>query len=494
MRQRKLNRLMKQLKINKKSIFNYAAQIIILLVVIKYFYDMINPIIKVAQYSHPTMDDYWMTTYVHEQWQQNHSILGFIAAALKYTIGIYKTWDGNFLSMFITSMSPNVFGDYAYPFTFYFMFVTFCIGSLTAMYAILYKRFRMPIINCVSMTLMFVAFFMNYLVDAGEALYWWPGVANYTFFFAMFMFAHAIFALYWESHKKVFLVIAGIFMFLVGLGNPFTSLVSACLCAYEVAFTIYEKKTAKTFNWIPFVCAVAGLIIVIAAPGNQNRMPVGHLSVFETIKASFVEGAIMMRAITKPSMYFYYAMTAVISFWSFYGCSDKNERSFKLPLLVSVLLICLCYASFSPTKYTQSAYYGRVLDTNFFVMMSMFTIVIMYLCAWLALWIKSRFNRDIVNYIVGFIALCTVVFSVRTLKKPYYLNSSVASMAAGALQFGTVQEFGRILDERYEELTNSPYWDVYITRTPYVPMFYHDDDSSRQAIADYYRKNVIIRE
>ena len=92
-----LHRLMEQLKNNKKSVFNHAAQIIILLVVIKYFYDMINPIIKVAQYSHPTMDDYWMTTYVHEQWLENHSVLGFIAAAFRYAIGIYKTWDGNFL-------------------------------------------------------------------------------------------------------------------------------------------------------------------------------------------------------------------------------------------------------------------------------------------------------------------------------------------------------------------------------------------------------------
>ena len=129
-----LHRLMEQLKNNKKSVFNHAAQIIILLVVIKYFYDMINPIIKVAQYSHPTMDDYWMTTYVHEQWLENHSVLGFIAAAFRYAIGIYKTWDGNFLSMFITSMSPAVFGDYAYSFTFYFMFVTFCIGSLAGEY------------------------------------------------------------------------------------------------------------------------------------------------------------------------------------------------------------------------------------------------------------------------------------------------------------------------------------------------------------------------
>ena len=124
----------------------------------------------------------------------------------------------------------------------------------------------------------------------------------------------------------------------------------------------------------------------------------------------------------------------------------------------------------------------------------MFTIIIMYLCAWVALWLKEKFNKAAVNYAVGFIAVCTVILSVKTLKKPNYLNTSAAFMAAVALKFGTVQEYERILYERYEELANSHYWDIYITRAPYVPMFYHDDDSSRQARADYYRKNVIITE
>lgn len=51
-------------------------------------------------------------------------------------------------------------------------------------------------------------------------------------------------------------------------------------------------------------------------------------------------------------------------------------------------------------------------------MMTMFTIIIMYLCAWVALWLKGRFNKAAVNYVVGFIAVCTVILSVKTLKKP----------------------------------------------------------------------------
>ena len=58
---------------NKKKVINYVIQGFILLIVMKYFYDMIKPIVVIAQYSHPTMDDYWMTAYVHERWQLNYS-------------------------------------------------------------------------------------------------------------------------------------------------------------------------------------------------------------------------------------------------------------------------------------------------------------------------------------------------------------------------------------------------------------------------------------
>lgn len=489
-----LTRLLEQLKNNKAKVFNYLVQIVILLVVLKFFIAMIKPVVVIAQYSHPTLDDYWMSMAVYRKWTQTHSIWAFITEAFKYAIGIYKTWDGNFLSMFLTSMSPIVFGESAYPFTFYFMFVTFMIGAMMAAYGLLYRRWHMPIINSISIMLLFTIFFMNYLYDAGEGLYWWPGVANYTFFFGLFMFAHGLYAIYWEKEKTALLVVTSICMFLLGLGNPFTSLVSTCLTVYELAYHIYVKRSAKTLRWIPFVCALAGLIIIVVAPGNKARVQFGTLSVFETIKRSFYEGTIMINSLTQKAMYFYYAMVAVIAFWSFY-CSEKTDRSrFKLPPVVCILMVCLVYASFAPTKYTISFYFGRVLDTNFFISMMSFTVSIIYLCGALVSWLKSRQNRAVMNIAFALAAMCAVVLCRRELKDADYYNLSTAFRANGAMEFGTVYEYDRILNERYDELVNSPYWDVYITEPPYVPVFVHDDKTSYTGIADYYGKNVILSE
>lgn len=498
MRQRKrimkLQKIVELLKNNKSRIINYAVQVIILLIVAKFFFSMIKPLIVIAQYSHPTLDDYWMSMSVYRKWCETHSVAAVIAEAFRYTVGIYRTWDGNFLSMLLTSMSPIVFGESAYPFTFYFMFITFVIGAAMSAYSILYKRWHMPIINSISIMLLFITFFMNYLTDAGEGLYWWPGVANYTFFFGLFMFAHGVYVLYWEKKKTVWLVIASICLFLVGLGNPFTSLVSACLTVYELAYRIYEKKSAKTLRWIPFACALISLIIIVIAPGNKNRMPLGPMGIFDTIRLSFYEGTIMVNAITQSSMYFYYGMTAVIAFWSFYSCSDADRSRFRLAPLVCILMICLIYASFAPIKYTQTQYFGRVLNTCFFVSMMSFTISIIYLCGALAAWLRSKKDNFYLNCAFAVIALCVMTLCRRELKDAEYYNMSIAFRANGALQFKTVYEFDRILDERYDELVNSPYWDVYITEPPYVPVFVHDDGLSYGGIGDYYQKNVILQQ
>lgn len=461
---------------------------------------MIKPLITIAQYSHPTTDDYWMSMAVYRKWEETHSIWAVIVQAFNYAVGIYKTWDGNFLSMLLTSVSPLAFGESAYPFTFYFMFVTFIIGSAMATYGLLFRRWHMPVMNCISIMLLFITFFMSYIVSAGEGLYWWPGVANYTFFFGLLMFAHGLYAVYWEKNNLAVLIITSIFMFLVGLGNPFTALISTCLTVYELAYYVYKNKTFKTLRWIPFAAALLGLIIIVMAPGNKNRTPLGTTGIFETIYLSFYEGAILLKAITDPSFLFYYIMIAAISIYSFLIDDSITERkNFILAPLVCILMICLYFASLAPTKYTKSLFYGRVLDTYFFIAMMCFSVSVIYLCGAIVSWIKKKSKNEnkekfakYTKYALAFLVVIIVYASKRALWNPKYFNTSNTLRAIGSMQFGAVQEYDRILDERYEELVNSTDWEIYITEPPYIPVFYHDDYISESAMSDYFKKKVIL--
>lgn len=483
---------------DKRKIINYIMQIVILIIIAIYFFTELKPIAKAALYSHSTTDDYWMSMYVYQVWTRTHSIFSAIAAAFEYAVGIYKTWDGNFLSMFLTSLSPLVFNESYYYVTFFIMIISLCAGIGLIGFSLLHKRWHIPFINCISIGLLFAIFFLNYLPNSGEGLYWWPGVANYTVFFGFILFAQGLFVLYWNSSKKIWLILASIAFFLVGLGNPLTGLINVCLLAYELIYIIYDKKSIKTLYWIPFVCALVALMIVVFSPASSIRVQDTNMNFFEIIMSCFKNGTILMKAITRPAVILYYIMVAVISFWSFYNYVSFDKKSFVLPGVFAVMMICLYYASYAPIIYAGGIYFGRLLDTNYFVMLMVFTVSIIYACGALACFIKKYIKSkkiysvlSIVNYILTVIV---VIICINLANQFYYSCLSTSFRVECSIKDDTLYEYDRILDERYQQLADPAIPEVYIYEPPYVGIYIHDDRSCYEAIGDYFKKSVIFVE
>ena len=191
------------------------------------------------------------------------------------------------------------------------------IGLAVIAYSLLHRRWKMSVINCISVCLLFLIFYIDYAPSANEGIYWWPGIANYNLFFGLLLLAQGIFILYWEKHRKIWLILSSIMFFMIGLGNSITGLVSVCLLAYELIYEIYTNKSFKTLFYIPLICGLAGIIIVISAPGNAIRLSEGQVTFFETIIKSFKNGTIMTPACIKPAIRFYLIMVGIISFSDF---------------------------------------------------------------------------------------------------------------------------------------------------------------------------------
>lgn len=479
---------------DKRKIINYIMQIVILIIIAIYFFTELKPIAKAALYSHSTTDDYWMSMHVYQVWSGTHSIFSAIAAAFEYAVGIYKTWDGNFLSMFLTSLSPLVFNERYYFITFFVMLISLFAGIGLIGFSLLHKRWHIPFINCISIGLLFAIFFLNYLPNSGEGLYWWPGVANYTVFFGFILFAQGLFVLYWNSSKKRWLILASIAFFLVGLGNPLTGLINVFLIAYELIYRIFEKKSVKTLYWIPFICALTGLMIVVFSPGSSIRVPQVNMSFFEIVLESFKNGTIMMKAITRPAVILYYIMVAVISFWSFYNYVDLDKKCFRLPGVFALFMICLYYASYAPTIYAGGIYFGRLLDTNYFVMLMVITVSIIYSCGALARFIKTKKASNVVKNIIYITTVSVVIICIIVAKQYYFSCLSTSYRVECSIKDDTLYEFDRILDERFINLGNPAITEVYIYEPPYVGIFIHDDRGCYTTIGEYFNKNVIFVE
>lgn len=479
---------------DKRKIINYIMQMVILLVISVYFFTELKPIAKASIYSHSTTDDYWMSMYVYQVWSSTHSIFSTIAAAFEYAVGIYRTWDGNFLSMFLTCLSPLVFNESYYYVTFFIMIISLCAGIGLIGFSLLYKRWHIPFINCISIGLLFAIFFLNYLPNSGEGLYWWPGVANYTVFFGFILFAQGLFVLYWNSSKKIWLILASIAFFLVGLGNPLTGLINVCLIAYELIYRIFEKKSVKTLYWIPFICALIALMIVVFSPASSIRVQDTNMNFFEIIVSCFKNGTIMMKAITRPAVIIYYIMVALISFWSFYNYVSFDKKSFILPGVFAVLMICLYYASYAPIIYAGGMYFGRLLDTNYFVMLMTFTVSIIYSSGALARFIKTKKTSNVLSRIIDISTVIAVFICITVVNQFYFSCLSTSFRVECSIKDDTLYEYDRILDERYQQLIDPSIEEVYIYEPPYIGIFIHDDRSCYIAIGEYFRKSVIFVE
>ncbi len=270
-----------------------------------------------SQYVHPGMDDYWMSTGVHETWMSTHSLWQCIKCSFKDAVGLYKRLNGTFLSMFLTGLTPLAFNENRYHFVFDIAIINMAIGLAVIAYSLLHRRWKMSVINCISVCLLFLIFYIDYAPSANEGIYWWPGIANYNLFFGLLLLAQGIFILYWEKHRKIWLILSSIMFFMIGLGNSITGLVSVCLLAYELIYEIYTNKSFKTLFYIPLICGLAGIIIVISAPGNAIRLSEGQVTFFETIIKSFKNGTIMTPACIKPAIRFYLIMVGIISFSDF---------------------------------------------------------------------------------------------------------------------------------------------------------------------------------
>ena len=488
---------------------NIIIQILIMILVIKYFVSVYKPISEVAKYIHSGMDDYWMSVGVHWKWVSTHSLFGCIKEAFKNAVFLYKTWDGNFLSMFLTNLSPVAFRESLYYITYKVAFYSMIIGIATIAYTLLHRRWKISIINCVSISLLFLIFYINYEKAPSDGIFWWPGVANYNLYFGMILFAQGLFILYWEKKNIVWLVISSIVFFLIGLGNPMTGLVNVCLLAYEVLYEIYRKKTFKHLFYIPFACALVGLAIEVLAPGNAYRTGQGTLSVLETIIGCFKYGTKMKNACAPKALYFYLMIVAIISLYDFtknsvHKVKQDNRKNITIiieTVVFTLLMVCLYYASYAPVVYTKCDWYGRVLNTTGFVYLMTMTASVLYICRTIAYFIgkylcnvkifKKISCKDIFRYVVAVVAVICIIIMPQKLESTWeYMNSSLVFYAKWSLDNDSAITYHKQRSELASQLENPDITEVHVGEIE-ITAFYPYISDAKGELEPYYGKTII---
>lgn len=444
------------------------------------------PLLALGMYAHSNTDDYWMSDGVHHVFVKTGSFLAAIKYGIENAVWIWKSWDGCFLSMLFTILSPVAFHEDLYCIVYPVISLTMILCSGALAYALLRRVLQWNIWRTVTVWLMFVTLAFQFVPYYGEAYYWWPGAVNYTFFFGIFLLVQAMAVLYLKDNTKKAFAAACFFGFCTGLGNLMTALISPFVLFLE-AFTwsVLLKRKERKGIWIIFLFALAGLMINVCAPGNLIR---GGDDLFSSspIQAIFlaIKGATyFIGAYYKKTMTVFLIFTAFVIYEAM--GQVKKEFTFRLPLLFFAVSYGVYCALWVPVTYTGVAIYARLGNQLFLGQILLFVVNVVYLSGW----IHKKIVKMRWKYLQDFAICVSMVILVAYFHQNSYLYAS--SQAYRQVISGNAKQFDEQMDERFAMYYDDSVKVVYVKPLEYVPGLFFIQDTSFDSLKDYFSKEFI---
>lgn len=503
----------------KKINFCLIVEIVLSVAFLAWIVWKMYPVMCIAQYTHSTTDDYWMSFSVHRVWESTHSVLGAIKEALHTALLAWKYHSGCFISMFVTALSPVAFNEKYYMYAAYATLIILFISVMITSHVVMRTVLKQSVTAALAVACVTIFLLVNYLPSPGEGFFWWPGASNYTIFFALSLLTQAFTLLYMNAGSKAWritcLVIASISAFISGQGNLLTALSAACILFLEMLYMAKKNGMRKNGVIIVFILSLISLMLSVLAPGNYIRgaQTVGKLGFFATVWTSIKNGSVFFVSYHRNGTLPYYIFIAVMLLASFLKSDCKFE--FKKPLLFVAAAYLIYCASLAPVEFTGIPYYARVLDLIYFNSVLATMACIVYIMGYVSVVIKRRLSSSTQTgqpcakwKLTVFAVYAAAGAAVMVFSMFNYLKTT--SYAADVhLKNGDAQRFDKRIDDRFVGYydTNTRNMElIYEDSVPSV-FFFNDTDTMNekafyifdgtQLAADYFYlqdENVVFDE
>ncbi len=159
-------------RINEKHLFYLSLSALILLLI---------PMLIIAFYDVPSVDDFGYGLAPHQTWLESHSIFLVLQTVVQQIKHVYHTWQGSFFSIFLFSLQPGVFNERFYFLTPFIMLASLCGGTVFFLKVVLGDLLGASIYQRGIVTVMVLAACLEFCPNPAQAFYWYNGSVYYTF-------------------------------------------------------------------------------------------------------------------------------------------------------------------------------------------------------------------------------------------------------------------------------------------------------------------------
>lgn len=350
----------------------YMVNVIIISIII------LLPLIYIARYNHPSADDFEYSVTTASVWANTHSFPLLLSTALQKTMHSYMQFQGTYISCFLMSLQPAIFGDSYYSITTLIMLLSIWGGNFIFVYVFFIKLLKVDRLTSTALWALVSSYMTQFAPSPVETFYWYVGATHYTFFYWILMTIISIHSVFIVgdrelSNKKNILlsVVGSVFGFIIAGGNFITSLLNVMINAVVIAllFLLKRKRQAVGSIFI-MVFSFTGFLINVLAPGNdvrQSEVVSGGKDPVTTIFSSIIQGILSVdKWIGLKTIIFLVLLSPIIM--RIIAKYIPSEFRFNNPFIVTIISCAFVCGMYAPPVYAdESIFAGRVSNIIFFI-------------------------------------------------------------------------------------------------------------------------------
>ncbi len=230
----------------------------------------ILPVIGIAFYNHPSVDDFGYSKEVYQVVRDGGNLGDAVATAADTSMKMMNTWQGLYSSAFLLALQPGVWGDGYYWITTLIMVVSIFVGTMFLTRSLMVYCLEDQKKNWVWVSILLAFFFVQTMPYPVEGLYWYNGAMNYLFFWAMLLVVVSQWIILCVKEKSVvrILLITPLAFVLSG-GNHVSAFAGLMI---ELAFGLYLMiRKKKYLAMLPFAVGLAGFLWNVTSNGTRIR-------------------------------------------------------------------------------------------------------------------------------------------------------------------------------------------------------------------------------
>lgn len=463
------------------------------------------PIFALAGVDRASADDWSYGLLTHLAWVDTHSVFQVLQAALASVKKYYFSWQGTWFSVFLFSLQPEVFSHKAYCIVPYLMTLLLMAGVSCFLYNLLVRLLHIAKRDFLLLDAVLLLTLIQFVPYQTSAFFWYNGAAHYTVPFALALAACSRFLRYVTDFRKRDVVMASVWMTLLGGTNYLAAILGLTL--FFLFFVLFYKKDRRVlWMFIPVVLEITGLLISALAPGNAVRggsdyqLTFGKM--FATVLESFRQGAAgMWHSFGEYPVAMAAMIVIAVLLWDILR-ETVPERSFHFPLpgLVILYFFCVYCAMYWPVLFvsesiSDGATSVGVPNTIFWVLICMLFASLLYGLGWLAEKTNAAGKRLRISvYAAGF-AVSFLILAVCRLD----LKNSTDYVCYYYIHTGRAAVYKEQMDELTQLLTQEGEEDVVVPfivgeQEPLVhlPITLDKNEWSNREMAEFFRKKSLV--